>query len=201
MNKNLQIFFENFYKKDRMPVSPAEYFSRPEKFIKLLHKYNIKSLFDCGCRDRDWIRNLNFDQENIKYSGGDISKFMVDFCNQEFPNLDIRHFDCTTDNFPEVDCILLSDVLIHLSYNHKLKCLQNFIQSNSKFVLLTFDYVTKNDEIIETTDVNFFQTASINWHLPPWNFPTEIDSISDTSNDKRLKLWSSNQLKDIILNL
>lgn len=201
MNKNLQTFFEYYYKKPNIQISPKEYFLRPEKLKAIFHKYNIKSLFDAGCRDRDWIQHLDFDKENIKYYGGDISEFMVNFCNQEFPNLDIKHFDCTSDAFPEVDCILLSDVLIHLSYENKLKCLRNFIASNSKFILLTFDYTTKNDEIVETTDVTMFQTSGVNWHLHPWGFPTEIDSISDFTDDKRLKLWSNHQLKDIVFKL
>jgi hypothetical protein len=181
-------------------ISPSTYFKWPDQILSLLLKWNVKSFFDSGCRNRDWIRHNKFAENGIIYTGGDISKSMVEFCNSTFPQLEILHHDATTDPFPDVDLIFSSDVLIHLNNVDKLRFLQNFRNSKAKYLLMT-------NHLNDTANTDFeytkymFPFANIYWLSSPWNFPTELDSIDDCPNDKRLRLWSKEQLATIIDNL
>lgn len=153
--------------------------------------FKIKSLFDAGCRNRDWIRQINFKLLNVEYTGGDISKDMVDYCNNHYPEYTITHYDCTTDSTPTVDCVLISDVLIHLSNADKLKFLKKFVLSNSKMLLMTYLDCNRNEEISLTGPHNDFPFAPVNWKLDPWRFPDPIYNIPS----QNLSLWTRDQLK------
>ena len=199
MNADLEKLFSNYYSlKYVRPSSDYVLQTRSDQIINFLKLFKIKSLFDAGCRNRDWISQIDFNSLNIEYYGGEISKDMVSYCNEHYPEYSISHHDCTTDPFPEVDCILSSEVLIHLSNNDKLMFLKNFIRSQSKFLLMTMhsecDY---NDEISLTGPHKDFPFAPVNWKLKPWSFPDPIYTISS----QNLNLWSRDQLKNIIDNL
>lgn len=198
MNPTLQILFSNFYNSSHgHGASGLEYFNRSEKLLKLFKNYGICSVFDAGCRTRDWICLLDFKKENIKYIGGDISPAMVRYCNQNFTDHKFLEHDCTTDLLPEVDLILSSDVMIHLNNQDKLKFLNNFVNSNSKYLLMTDDQLHTQNTELEIIE-HGFPFANINWALEPWNFPPALDFINDISNDQRLKLWSRVQIDQVV---
>jgi hypothetical protein len=183
---------------------PKNYEYLPNKLLSLLIKHNITSVFDSGCRNRSWIKDINFKENNIKYIGGDISINQVNYCKELYPSIDVIHHDCTTDIFPSVDLVLSSDVMIHLTNQDKLKFLKNFLISDVSYLLMTDSYVVYYDSLLKNSfnvDVSYnngFPYAPVKWNFPPWNFPDEIDSISVFENDKRLKLWNKNQLVDVI---
>jgi hypothetical protein len=199
MNADLEKLFSNFYSIGHVrPSSNYVLQTRSEQIINFLKLFEIKSLFDAGCRNRDWISQIDFNFLNIEYYGGEISKDMVIYCNEHYPEYSIVHHDCTTDLLPEVDCILSSEVLIHLSNSNKLKFLKNFIRSQSKFLLMTTDSTCGyNEEISLTGPHNDFPFAPVNWKLNPWHFPDPIHTIPS----QNLNLWSRDQLKNIIDNL
>lgn len=199
MNNTLEKLFSKYYSLTNVGPSPDYYFqSRPNELINVLTLFKIKSLFDAGCRNRDWIRQIDFKLLNVEYTGGDISKDMVDYCNKHYPEYTVTHYDCTTDSIPTVDCVLISDVLIHLSNSNKLMFLKNFIKSQCKFLLMTADPTCNfNEEISLTGPDNDFPFASVNWKLDPWQFPDPIHIIPS----QNLSLWTRDQLKNIIDNL
>lgn len=197
MNKNLQGIMEKYNSNQSAHTEPA-YFNRPAKILSICKKYNIKSIFDSGCKDRTWIKDNLFAENGIEYTGGDISLPQVERCWQLFPGINIIHHDCTSDLFPSVDMVLSSDVAIHLNNDDKLKFIENFISSNVPYLLVT-DSGNDSAKNIDTI-YSEFPMAHINWQLEPWNFPAEIDSISDSDkfNDKRLKLWHRDQILSVI---
>ena len=197
MNNELRKIFETHYLANQIGPSPSGYFQWPDKMLSLFLKWNIKSFFDSGCRNRDWIQYNSFAENGIRYIGGDISESMVEFCRIKFPDLEILHHDTTTDPFPDVDLIFSSDVLIHLKNSDKLRFLQNFKNSNAKYLLMT-----NSDRGVENTDFVYdeskFPMAHVTWFASPWNFPKEVDSIDDGTGDSRLRLWTKEQLVPII---
>ena len=201
MNPALQNLFANFYNlspNGGTGISSIEYFTRAEKLLKLFKQYGIASIFDSGCRTRDWICLLDFKKENIKYIGGDISPSMVQYCKQNFIDYKFLEHDCTTDLLPQVDLILSSDVMIHLNNQDKLKFLNNFVDSNSKYLLMTDDPWHEQNTELEFSD-HGFPFANINWALAPWNFSPALDFINDDiHNDQRLKLWSRAQIEQAV---
>jgi len=201
MNNTLEKLFSKYYSSNKTMTSPDYYFqSIPKELINVLTLFKIKSLFDAGCRNRDWISLIDFKLLNVDYTGGDISKDMVDYCNKHYPEYTVTHHDCTTDPIPTVDCVLISDVLIHLSNHNKLMFLKNFIRSQSKFLLMTSDPTCIfNDEISIGPDTGF-PWAPVNWKLDPWRFPDPIHNIH-SSEYQNLSLWTRDQLKNRVDNL
>jgi hypothetical protein len=173
------------------------YLERPGKLLLLFKKYNITSVFDSGCKDLHWVRHFDFVENNIKYIGGEISQFMVDIAKNLFPNYEIIQHDGTTDSFPEVDLLLSSDVLIHLSSEDKIKFLKNFCASSIKYLLMTDSaWPEPNVDLIYREGI--FPFENISWYKEPWNFPKAIDTISDYDNDERLKLWDRDQIQQVL---
>jgi hypothetical protein len=203
MNSNLSILMDS-YNKLNNELLPEGYESLPDKLSKLLKKYNIKSIFDSGCRNRYWIKHINFDDLGIKYIGGEISLTQVNYCKQEFPSIEVIHHDCTTDQLPHVDLLLSSDVMIHLSNTDKLNFLKNFLSSGITYLLMTdSDSVLHESTINNYCNLNIsyrngFPFADVKWKISPWNFPNELDAISINYSDKRLKLWHRDQIEKII---
>lgn len=198
MNATLEKLFGALYSFEKVGPSADYYFqSRPDELINVLTLFNIKSLFDAGCRNRDWISLIDFKLLNVEYTGGDISKDMVNYCNKHYPEYTITHYDCTTDSTPTVDCVLISDVLIHLSNADKLKFLKKFVLSDSKMLLMTYSDCNRNEEISLTGPHKDFPFTPVNWKLDPWHFPDPIYTIPS----QNLSLWSRDQLKNIVDNL
>ena len=198
MNLNLQKLFSKYYYNSTAWSSPKGYFNRPDSLIMLLQKYKITSMFDAGCGPRHWIANNKFAELGIRYLGGDITPANVNYCNQTWPDLDIQTHDMTTDPFPPVDLIFSSDVVIHLSNADKLKFLQNFLASESNYLLITHSgdvpHVTEN---IDTDYNESFPFQEVNWYLDPWNFPPELDCLTDNPpvGQKRMCLWNKQQIR------
>ena len=65
--------------------------------------------------------------------------------------------------------------------------------------------MTHGDDYVQNLDITYSDTlfpyANVTWTKSPWNFPTELDSIDDWPDDKRLRLWSKDQLSTTIDNL
>ena len=198
MNLDLEKLFGALYSFEKVGPSADYYFQlRSNELINVFTLFGIKSLFDAGCRNRDWISQIDFKLLNVEYTGGDISNDMVDYCNKHYPEYTITHYDCTTDPMPKVDCVLISDVLIHLSNIDKLKFLKKFVLSGSKMLLMTYSDCESNEEISLTGPHNDFPFAPVNWKLDPWHFPDPIYTIPS----QNLSLWSRDQLKNIVDNL
>jgi hypothetical protein len=205
VNKLLQSKVESYNDQETTNLDPW-YIYRPARLKKLLEKYNISSIFDSGCKDRYWIKFLDFDSINVKYIGGDISSHMVRLSKKLFPTLEILHHDCTTDQFPEVELVLSSDVLIHLNNVDRLKFLQNFLSSNIEYLLMSDSGI----HLTENIDANYNDIcpmAHVNWNCAPWHFPESLEFIQDTNLDDTdnfiprpsgLKLWHRTQLVDAI---
>lgn len=198
MNTDLERLFSKYYNLKVVGPSSKGYLqSRPKELINVLTLFNIKSLFDAGCRNRDWICQIDFKMLKVAYTGGDISKDMVVYCNENYPEYIITHYDCTTDPMPTVDCVLISDVLIHLSNADKIRFLKKFVSSDSKMLLMTTDPNCEQNKEISTGPDNDFPFAAVNWKLDPWQFPDPIYTMPSN----HLSLWTRDQLKNIVDNL
>lgn len=206
MNKVLQFKVESYNNQKTTNLDPW-YVYRTPKLESLFKKYNITSVFDSGCKDRPWIKLLNFADINVRYVGGDISTHMVALSKKLFPNLEIIHHDCTTDQFPDVDLILSSDVLIHLNNVDRLKFLQNFLSSNVEYLLMSDSGI----HLVDNYDADYNEVcpmAHVNWNLAPWNLPEHLEFIQDFNPEDTtmtliprksgLKLWHRTQLVDAV---
>lgn len=97
----------------------------------IFSKYNIKSIFDAPCGDRNWIKHVDF--SNVEYYGGDIVPDII--TDISLPN--VFEFDLRTDEPPEVDLWFCRDCLYHLSESDIQAVIDNMLRSNIKYFLIT----------------------------------------------------------------
>jgi hypothetical protein len=168
-----------------------------ENIVRLFNTHHIQSIFDAGCNDCHWIQ-LVVEQNN--YQGGDISPSMIHGVKQSYPELDVIVHDITTDPLPKVDLLLVRDVAIHLSNEHKRGVWNNWLNSKIPWILIThwdcdeFN-LFPNKEIDYTTAE--FPFSNVNWETDPRNFPPPIDIAMEYQQGKCLGLWNQHQFKGI----
>lgn len=167
-----------------------------EEIVKLLNDLKIKSLIDAPCGDFLWMKEVDLPVE--QYIGIDIVKDIIDHNQAEYGN-HYRKFlemNIIENELPCADVVFCRDCLVHLSFVHSLKTIDNFKKSGSKYLLTTtFTDRSHND------DLNKSVWRTLNLELPPFNFPKPIMIINENCTegdgnytDKGLGLWL---LKDI----
>ena len=100
---------------------------------EIIKKYNIKSIFDAPCGDRNWIKTIDFDQLDCKYYGGDVVEEIV----EKLSMVNVATFDLRNDVFPNVDLWFCRDCLYHLSMEDIKLVIENAKNSNVKYILIT----------------------------------------------------------------
>lgn len=170
-----------------------------EKIPALLNDLKIKSMIDSPCGDFHWMQEVDLPVQ--RYIGIDIVKEIIKH-NQDKYGTNYRNFlemNIIDDELPCADLILCRDCLVHLSFAHSIKAINNFKKSGSKYLLTTtFTGRSHND------DLNKAVWRTLNMELPPFNFPKPLMVINENCTegngnytDKSLGLWL---LNDIYLN-
>jgi hypothetical protein len=207
MNNALQKFMSKFYRisiqpgiDDRGSSSLIGTQKLRDDILKLLEKYNIRSIFDGGCNDCKWASSL---AQYIDYQGGDIAPGLIAEAWHWYPYLNINIHDVTTDPFPPVELVMIRDVAIHLNNQDKQRVIKNWLDSNIPFLL-----TTHNIDQEQNTDFDYadeFPVSPVNWCLMPWNFPQPRDYITETVDQAEnkaagrvLALWHRDDIKGLI---
>lgn len=173
-----------------------------KELIKLIHKYNIKSFLDIPCGDFNWIKNII--NKNIQYTGGDIVKELINQNNKKFsqPNVQFIEIDIIKDKLPSADILLCRDCLIHFSYENIKKFLNNFVNSEIDYILIT-SYESSKNNSEKNYEINDGDFRPLFLMKHPFNLPAPLAKIidKDVEHDENsnlkcyLYLYSKNQLK------
>lgn len=155
----------------------------------LLERYAIRSMFDAGCGDRNWMKHTVL---SCSYLGGDLAEDFIEIGE----GLVISH-DITVDPIPQVDLVFIRDVAIHLCDADRLKLLQNLAASNCRYVLMTHCFNTENRDVNYTS----FPFSDVNWTIQPWSLPNPLELIRETINHKCLALWTIQQIRECLDNI
>jgi len=167
------------------------------ELASLLRELDIKSILDVPCGDFHWMSKVELC--GTRYMGGDIVKDIVKKNQQLYAweNLSFFQFDIINDSLPKADLIICRDCLVHLPLSDARKALQNFIGSNSTFLL-----TTTFPERSENCDIAPGKWRPLNLEakpfcLPqPWKIINEQCSEADGAySDKSLGLWRMTDLK------
>ncbi|MCI2228010.1 class I SAM-dependent methyltransferase [Polaribacter sp. MSW13] len=129
------------------------------------------NICDLGCGD------FNIGKELVKYSkkyvAVDIVKDLIEYNKERFKahNLEFYCLDISVDKLPSGDCIILRQVLQHLS-NAEVKNIVNKL-SDYKYVILT-EHLPKGDfiankDIISGQGIRLKKQSGINILKPPFN--------------------------------
>ncbi|RMA64797.1 class I SAM-dependent methyltransferase [Ulvibacter antarcticus] len=127
---------------------------------------------DLGCGDFNVGKELV--KHSKKYIAVDIVKDLITYNKEKFKakNLEFHCLDIATDDLPSGDCVLLRQVLQHLSnaeVNSILSKLYSF-----KYVILTehlpLGDFTPNKDIVSGQGIRLKKHSGLNISAPPFNF-------------------------------
>jgi hypothetical protein len=136
-------------------------------------------MIDLPCGDWNWMKEI--DLSNIEYYGFDIVEKLIKQNKQKYSNINFKVKNGIKDDLPQVDLIMCRDLLQHLSIKEICNLLNNFIKSNSKYLL-----ITRFDRCKENKDIEFDNYALRNLQLEPFNLPEPLLVIEDKDFDKFL---------------
>lgn len=149
-----------------------------------LKKHGIKSLLDLPCGDFNWMRRT--DLSEMDYLGADIVPALVEANRRAFsgPKIAFQKLDLLADPLPKVDCVLVRDCLVHLSFEHIKQAVGNLKYSGSQFLLTThFPDLSQNEDI----QTGFWRP--LNLEIAPFFFPKPMAVLREDESSKSLALW------------
>lgn len=151
----------------------------------LVAKYGLRRVVDAPCGDFNWMRSIVgiFDE----YIGVDIVPDLVAANQRQFGGPRVRFVcaDITRDDLPSCDLILSRDCFIHLPSWLIRDALRTFRRSGATYLLLSSD--PHDTPFVETPTGGH---RSINFQLPPFNFPEPLEVIvEDNYVDRTVCLW------------
>ncbi len=191
---------ENFWGNDESvsgPGSTLEYTERIRNELPgLFVKYKIRSILDAPCGDYNWFRYV--ERNDISYLGADIVPELIQKNNEIFSdeNTSFRVIDITNDPLPAADLWICRDALFHLSNEHIFAALNNFLNSDIKYLL-----TTSNVECTENKDILTGQWRLLNLQLAPFNLPRPLQVLNDGIDGEPIRkmcLWDRETLVDVI---
>lgn len=203
MNNVLKMVFTEYFEKSSFSGggsetksgkgSTLEYtYALRESVPLLLRSVGAKSILDAPCGDFNWLRKINLD--DMIYIGMDIVREMIVLNSKKY-GTDKRFFvegDITSAPLPKVDVVLCRFFAIHVQYEHIFKFLRGFLESGSRYLLIS------NNRNEQNWDLGRVGGARrLNWAKAPFNFPppqTELRDYVGGSPEGYLSLW---QAKDI----
>lgn len=163
----------------------------------VFNKFSIKNIFDAPCGDFNWMCHL-LQTVEINYIGGDIVKPLIINLKKKYSTncITFIHFDLTKEVPPKVDLMICRDCLFHLSYEDTRAVLENFIKSDSNFLLTTTHKNSRNlfvNKNISTGDFRLIDLFSA-----PYNFPSDplyiIEDWLAPDPERFMCLWTKTQV-------
>lgn len=158
----------------------------------------IKSIFDCGCGEFEFMDIVVKDLK-IKYIGGDLVDSILLQNKMNFQNYKFIKFDLLKNRLPNVQLLHIRDCLFHFSFKDIYKALNNFCNSKIKYILLT----SHNSLILKNYDIVTGDFRYLDFSKKPFFFRNEILKIKDfifPYFPKYSYLWTNLQIKKFLGN-
>ncbi len=160
----------------------------------LLVSRECHRLFDAPSGDLNWMSRLIADT-GIDYAGGDISALVVDEVRRQYPQIDVRVFDITSDAFPDADVWHCRDCLFHLPFSAIRAAMENFVRSEIPFALLT---THKSWLMHSNLDVPMGGFRFLDLQQAPFSLPRALAYLPDyrwgRDFPRYVGLWSREQI-------
>lgn len=143
---------------------------------EFLRDFGIRSLIDIPCGDFNWMKELEL--AGVTYLGLDSSAEIITMLSHKYPNHNWQLFDILSDQLPFSDCVLMRDLLVHLSIREIKSAIANVLRSGSTYLAVT--NFTNNDFNIDFSIFHYRKRLywrPINLQIEPFNFPAPIIRI------------------------
>lgn len=163
----------------------------------VIKKYEIESIFDGGCGDFNWMRQL-LPSLNVDYLGGEIVKPLVKKLRKyRNDRVNFIQFDLVREVPPRADLMIIRDVLFHLSQADTRAVMRNFLLSGTP-LLLTTTHDNSRDGF-RNEDIRSGHWRLIDLFGPPYGFPEDpLEKIEDWAppeNRRYICLWTREQVE------
>jgi hypothetical protein len=164
------------------------------KLPKLWARHNIHSVLDVACGDWNWMRYTDL-SGLTNYYGWDIDPDLVARCvgrygeaidrlasesaSMPFAYFEVRNVADT--NFPNVDCIMARDILIHFPNDYISAILDKMGESNAHYLLASNFPEDTNDFVYDPTRYVWmgYMEHPVNLEAPPFSLTTKVDAIPE----------------------
>ncbi|MCH8896463.1 MAG: class I SAM-dependent methyltransferase [Proteobacteria bacterium] len=174
--------------------STLEYTRNIRKEIPLLiERYGFKTILDAPCGDYHWFQHIERAQDT-QYLGADIVEPLIAANQENFGNENTRfvHLDIITWKLPDADLWLCRDCLFHLSYDDIFSVIDNFLNSNIRYLL-----TSTHPDCDRNIDIPTGHFRLLNLELLPFSFCKPILTIDDWIEGmpvRYLALWEKKDL-------
>lgn len=202
-NKSPEEIFTEIYNKSLWGKAPdgRQYCSglgtidtNVEKYIEMLrnfiHEHEIKSIFEIGCGDFTIMKSV-LSQSDIKYTGFDIVKSLIDFLTTFYSNDNVKfmHMDAIDSvEYPAADLCIIRQVLQHLSNSQITEIIRK--TEKYKFVIITehlpLNPKHKNEDKITSGYIRLqnYNTSGVFLDAPPFSLKCKtLLSYQQDDND------------------
>lgn len=139
---------------------------------QVVHKYNIKSIFDAPCGDFNWMRYVLSDV-SVDYIGADIVPELVAENNQKYGSDRISFVVCdiVSDRLPVCDLMICRDCLFHLEESDIKAFFQSFATSQIRYILTTTHV---NEGTFTNVDIRTGAFRRLDLFSPPYNLADNV---------------------------
>lgn len=204
-NNNTEQIFTEIYKNNSWGSSESvsgegsEYertVALREELPVLFDRYNIKSILDIGCGDFNWMRKVVGDK---RYLGIDIVEDLIKLNNERYGTDKIK-FACkdilklSHADFHGYDCVILRDVLVHLSFEDI-----NYVLTQVRLGTIHYVFITNFIGCLYNQNIPTGHWRPLNMFTEPFNLGTPLFIVASYAErykmegceyfDKTLTLW------------
>lgn len=145
-----------------LPHNAVKYTEYVNGFIKA---YNIKTILDLGSGDTKILRSLKIDTIS-SYKCVEVSNIAIERYYKKLPSkVELIQEDILDFEYPNVDLILIKDVLQHLDFN-SISLVMNKIFNAAKYAIITNDIPHSGSNI----EISNGQYRGLNLHKDPFNY-------------------------------
>ena len=195
-----RIFDTRFWGSEESVSGPGSTLRQTEtirqKLPELVDRFGINSMIDAPCGDLCWMSEI-LPKMDITYIGGDIVPEVVDLAKSktEHPKSTFMNFDIVISRFPPTDLWLCRDVLFHLPYADVRRALDNFRNSEVKYILVT----THKGDHFKNRNCTTGDFRLRNLFRHPFGFPQDkvlyrFDDFADPLPPREMVLFSREDL-------
>ena len=168
----------------------------------ILDRLAVRTFVDAPCGDFNWMRHVKFPSD-CKYIGIDVVPQIAATNQTKFGDTEheFRCQDITTESIPFGDLVFCRDCLIHLSYADIRGFLENFVKSNSRYLMTT---THKNRDHFPNKDIASGEFRRIDLFRAPFNFAEAVvDRVEDynpTVPEREMCVWTREDVAKVVEN-
>ena len=158
-----------------------------EELPKLWARHNIRSVLDVACGDWNWMRKV--DLSGLRsYVGWDVDAELIVRAQRRVAEaignphtwFDVRNIADT--DFPDVDCILAREILIHFPNDYITAILDRMHEGGARYLLTDNFPTTTNDFVYDPTRYAWigYMERPVNLDVEPFGLAAhKVDAIQE----------------------